>query len=43
LKKCPNNLADTNHRELMFAQMSEQPSRYQLPRAPVCIGVRTAN
>jgi len=43
LEECPNTLADTNHRELMFALMSGQPSGQQLPIALVCTGVRTAN
>jgi hypothetical protein len=42
-KKCPNTLADTNHKEHMFAQMSGQPSGHLDPRAPVLIGVQTAN
>jgi len=42
-KKCPNTSADTNHRELMFTQISGQPNGHQLPRAPIRTGVGTAN
>jgi len=42
-KKCLNTSADTNHRELMFTQMSEQPSEQQLQRASVCPSVWIAN
>jgi hypothetical protein len=42
-KKFLNTSTDTNHRELMFVQMSGQPSGQQLLWAPICTGVRTAN
>jgi len=42
-EECPNTSTNTNHRELMFALMSRQPSERHLLRAPVCTSVWMAN